>query len=504
MKDPAASIPIKVKLPLGFVILFLCVMGVGGVFVINSGNTPLNQELLLRLRSEVITLIIFICLPMITALFLVVQYIIRPLSELQKMALRIKEGDFSARNTIQTEDEIGILARTSNLMAEAIEDRTMKLEQAANNLKQSEQDLRMQHNLLNTVINTMTDGLILMNFQGQTKLSNKAAEPLLKVINKANGHLHIKKCDYHKEEGDECISCICDPGRHTSCVLTVNKEIYEILSTKVPSLYGSSKVLVARNITERELMRRQQAHQEQLAVLGKLAAVVAHEINNPLSAISMYNQMMESELPEASPFQEHVDVIKRNTEMCQYITRSLLDCARMPQPKMQATDLHALLENVVRFIRSIHKKTNIKIETAFQEADAVCWGDVAQLQQVFVNLLVNADQAIDKDGGTIRLRTTESDDGFIVVDVIDNGPGIGVNHIDNIFEPFYTTKSIGGTGLGLPTSRQIVEAHQGSLTLLVSSPDRTIFRVTLPKTRSQPSEPFIQVDMPEQGVSIER
>ncbi|MDP7236242.1 MAG: ATP-binding protein, partial [Candidatus Latescibacteria bacterium] len=204
------------------------------------------------------------------------------------------------------------------------------------------------------------------------------------------------------------------------------------------------------------------------------------------------------------PFQEHVDVIKRNTEMCQYITRSLLDCARMPQPKMQATDLHALLENVVRFIRSIHKKTNIKIETAFQEADAVCWGDVAQLQQVFVNLLVNADQAIDKDGGTIRLRTTESDDGFIVVDVIDNGPGIGVNHIDNIFEPFYTTKSIGGTGLGLPTSRQIVEAHQGSLTLLVSSPDRTIFRVTLPKTRSQPSEPFIQVDMPEQGVSIER
>ena len=137
----------------------------------------------------------------------------------------------------------------------------------------------------------------------------------------------------------------------------------------VSTLYGSSKVLVARNITERELMRRQQAHQERLAVLGKLSAVVAHEINNPLAAITMYNQMMESELPAASPFHENVGVIKRNTESCQHITRSLLDYPRTPQPKMQETYLHDFLENVVRFTQPLHKKANLNIEMAFQETE---------------------------------------------------------------------------------------------------------------------------------------
>ncbi|MDP6037445.1 MAG: HAMP domain-containing protein, partial [Candidatus Latescibacteria bacterium] len=169
-------------------------------------------------------------------LFIVIQYIVRPLGELQRMAYRIKEGDFSARNTIDTEDEIGMLAKISNVMAEAVEDRTKNLEQTADDLQKREQELRVQHRLLNTVIHSMSDGLILMNFQGQVMLSNKAAEPLLDILHQTEGHIDIQKCESHSENNDQCISCMCDPNIPTSCVLTVSDTIYEILSTKVQTL----------------------------------------------------------------------------------------------------------------------------------------------------------------------------------------------------------------------------------------------------------------------------
>ena len=416
-------------------------------------------------------------------LFFAIQSVVRPLGELQKMAQHIKEGDFSVRNAIHTDDEIGILARILNLMAEAIEDRTLSLEQSAADLQNRERELRMQHNLLNAVIDSMSDGLILLNFQGQIRLSNKAAEPLLDVIDQAGSHIHIEKCESHLEGGIQCVTCMKDLDHPTSCVLTVHDTIYEILSTKVQTVHGSSKVLVVRDITEREQMHRRQAHQERLMVLGKIAAVVSHEINNPLAAISMYSQMMETELPKDSPFCEHVGVIKRNIESCQRITKDLLAYARTPQPDIQEIDIHELLHNVVQFVSPFHQKESISIEQDFQAENAVCWGDATQLQQVFVNLLVNAIQAIREDDGVVRLQTHDRKDGeVVVVDVADNGSGIDAAHISEIFEPFFTTKSSGGTGLGLSTSSRIIEAHEGELELVESRPGHTRFQVRLPRT----------------------
>ncbi|MBT4138051.1 MAG: HAMP domain-containing protein [Candidatus Latescibacteria bacterium] len=431
-------------------------------------------------------------------LFVVIQYIVRPLGELQRMAHRIKEGDFSARNTIDTEDEIGMLAKISNLMAEAIEDHTKNLEQSTADLQKRERELRIQHRLLDTVIHSMSDGLILMNFQGQVMLSNKAAEPLLDILHQTECRIDIQKCESHKENSEQCITCMCDPNLPTSCVLTVSDTIYEILSTKVQTLHGSSKVLVMRNITERELMHRRQAHQERLTVLGKIAAVVAHEMNNPLAAISMYNQMMEAEMPKDFPFCEHIDVIKRNTESCQRIITNLLEYVRTPQPQIREIDLHTLLGNVTQFVRPLHQEAPVSIEPDFQAQNGICWGDATQLQQVFVNLLANAIQAIYDSRGVIRLRTLERNNGEeLVVDVEDTGSGIDVVHIPDIFEPFFTTKSSGGTGLGLSTSRRIIEAHGGELDLVETHPGKTIFRVVLPRARKHINGSFIPIEMSE-------
>lgn len=445
-------------------------------------NATQAMNPLFTLEGKLLGVATIVALTTLVILLFPVKYLIRPLGELQRMADRIKEGDFSARNQIESGDEIGALARTANLMAEAIQERTRSLERTAANLQKSERELRVQHNLMNTVIHAMTDGLVLMNFQGKILLSNRAAEPLIDIIQRQNGHMRISKCEYHKADNTACVSCICDPNRVTSCVLTVDNAIYEVLSTKVPTLHGSSKVLVARNITEREHMHRQQAHQERLTVLGKLAAVVAHEMNNPLAAISMYNQMMESELAGSSPFREHVEVIRRNTQTCQRIIKELLDYARTPQPRLEEIDIHALLDGIIRFLHPLHKKDPVEIEKDFRAQNAVCWGDAAQLQQVFVNLIVNAIQAIHHDKGRVRILTADAQD-RVVVEVEDNGMGIDAKYTQEIFEPFFTTKRSGGTGLGLPTAKRLINAHGGELTLLESRPGRTVFRVTIGNQR---------------------
>ncbi|MFQ5631487.1 MAG: sensor histidine kinase, partial [bacterium] len=284
-----------------------------------------------------------------------------------------------------------------------------------------------------------------------------------------------------------------DTTSATSCVLTLESRIFEVISTKLPTMKGAAgKILMARDITERERMNEKQAHQERLTVLGKTAAVVAHELNSPLAAISMYNQMMQAELSQASPFREHVDVINRNTQTCQRIIKDLLEYARTPQPKIEKVDLHKILNDVLRFLRPLNKNGENPVECQFSAKRPIILGDATQINQVFVNLLLNALQAIPPDDGRVVLKTSENVDGkTLSVDVEDNGPGIDKKHRAEIFEPFFTTKSSGGTGLGLPTAQRIVKAHRGELILKLSKPGKTIFRVTLPVSVESAREPVL-------------
>ncbi len=436
------------------------------------------------LESSLLGVALIIAISTLVLLFFPVQFVIRPLGELQKLAFKIKEGDFSARIKLDSEDEIGNLANTFNLMAAAIEERTRHLQRTAEDLQKRENELRIQHNRLNTVVNSMTDGLILLNSNNEIVLSNKAAKPLVKLLQNNASSLNVRKCLRESGSSDHsnCLTCLLDAKRRTNCVITIDNSIYEVISSRLPGMDGlSGKILLARDVTERELMNEQRAHQERLAVLGKTAAVVAHEMNSPLAAISMFNQMMETELPQNSPFQEHVDVIRRNTQTCQRIIRDLLDYARLPQPKIEALNLQQILQNVIRFLRPMYEQKNITIKYDFSPVQTPLLGDPNQMQQVFVNLLLNAIQTISSETGLIRIRSFESEDGkSFIVDVEDNGPGIDEKYQREIFEPFFTTKHSGGTGLGLSTARNIVNAHGGKLFLLESRPGKTVFRIVLP------------------------
>ncbi|MCC7431015.1 HAMP domain-containing protein [bacterium] len=433
------------------------------------------------LEGKLFGVALVIGLTILILLFFPIQYLVKPLSELQTMAFFIKEGDFSKRNKISSEDEIGHLAKTFNLMTDAIEERTTNLEKIANDLKIREKELRLQHNKLQTVVNSMRDGLILLDAKGEISLSNQAAEPIIKKL-KFKLNTGFKSCQSPENETHECVNCLLNPFKIFSCELVFEDKIYEFISSEIfSSGENIGKVLVARDITERELMKEKQAHQERLVVLGKTAAVVAHELNNPLAAISMYNQMMEEELPQTSPFAEHVEVIKRNTESCRQIIRELLDYAKTPQPKVGEVNLQEIVNNSVRLLSSLSIKKKIPIEEKTETENTLVWGDSTQLQQVFVNLLDNAIHSVSSNDGKICVTIGKvTSQNQIFVDVQDNGSGIPKELTKEIFEPFFTTKSLGGTGLGLPTAKRIINAHGGDLTLEKSQKGETIFRVLLP------------------------
>jgi PAS domain S-box-containing protein len=221
-----------------------------------------------------------------------------------------------------------------------------------------------------------------------------------------------------------------------------------------------------------------------MSALGQLVSGVAHELNNPLSVIIGYGQLLLArETPE--PLRRPVELMVSQGDRMAKIVRNLLYFARQRPPERGAVDIHMVLEQTLALRLNQLTLSGITVEKDFAKPLPVINGDGQQLEQVFLNLLLNAEQAIleAKPGGRILLRTRVRPDGrAIFADVIDDGPGIAPDALPRVFEPFFTTKVVGmGTGLGLSVSYGIAEEHSGRLSVQ-SRPGETIFTLELPVT----------------------
>jgi signal transduction histidine kinase len=408
--------------------------------------------------------------------FFPMRFVARPLVELREAARRVKDGDFGARVTPGSEDEIGELASTFNHMAEAIEVRTRRLEVAAS-------EFAAQRDRLDAVIASMRDGLVVLDTEGKPALTNAAARPLLDLLAARDRRITSHyACDGAASVEGGCAACLFDASRPAkSCVVDVGARVYEIHVMRLPGGVGArrGRVLVSRDITDRVAQDERHIHQERVSVLGEVAAVMAHELNNPLAAISMFSQMVETGLPADSPYREHLVVVRRNTENCKRAIRELLDYATGAAPEVGEVDVHDVLDDVARFLAPLAERGGVEIRCVHGAMTTTLVGDEIQIRQVFVNLVLNAVQAMADGGGRVELAT-RTDGDHVVVDVTDTGPGIAEEAKPRLFEPFFTTKRRGaGTGLGLPTARRIAELHGGGVELVESAPGRTTFRVRL-------------------------
>jgi len=414
------------------------------------------------------------------------QFLLKPLSSLQDAARRIADGDFSARVEYRSRDEVGELASAFNLMATAIEERTRKLKQSTEVLERREVDIRFERDRLNTVIRSMKDGLFILDADGNVTLSNVAARPVIDALSKTLRDRAGNRCDKNRVAAGNCFECVANFRNDVQgCSVTVGERVYEINGTVLsgPREAAAGKVFVSRDVTVRVRESEREAYQERLSVLGEIAAVMAHELNTPLAAISMFSQMMLKGLDTGSTARSHAEVIYRNTESCKATIRALLDMATTSTSEFDEFDVDQLVADVTQLLAPVAHRAGVEVAIGSRASSPQAFGDELQLRQAVVNLVMNAIQAFDRTAHSGRITVETADRGDEVALIVrDNGPGIPDEVREHIFEPFFTTKPRGdGTGLGLPTSRRIVDAQGGRLTLVESGRKGTVFEIVVPR-----------------------
>ncbi len=244
---------------------------------------------------------------------------------------------------------------------------------------------------------------------------------------------------------------------------------------------GEGTVIIVDDVTERAELESQLQQAEKLTSVGLLAAGVAHEVNTPLTGISSYAQMLQRKLPKADPHRAILEKIEKQSFRASQIVNNLLNFSRQQTGELRDVHLNDVVHDTLVLAEIQLNKRNIKITTKLADDVAPVTGDPIKLQQVLMNLLLNARDAMPT-GGELCIETTQSN-GDSTLQVSDTGMGIKETDLDKVYDPFFTTKGIGkGTGLGLSVSYGIIQEHRGTIAV-ESDPDTgTTFRITLPST----------------------
>lgn len=235
---------------------------------------------------------------------------------------------------------------------------------------------------------------------------------------------------------------------------------------------------IARDVTNEVHLQEQLVQTEKLAALGKLAAGVAHEINNPLTGILAYTEDLVEDFPEDDIHQDDFKVIIRETLRCRDIVRNLLDFARQDKPKFQTVDAETIVNHTIAMVERLPEFKDVSIDVESEENMPPISSDPHQIQQVLLNLLINACDAMKRKGKIFINTEYFRNNSAVVISVEDTGPGIPENLVDKLFEPFFSTK--GTNGLGLAVSWGIVERHGGTIEIDMAEHGGSVFRIVLP------------------------
>ena len=274
--------------------------------------------------------------------------------------------------------------------------------------------------------------------------------------------------------------------------------VVALAASRLPEADPPTVLVTGRDITSEREMRTRLMETERLAAVGELVAGVAHEVNNPLSSISAFAQLLVRDGGLTPTQRDSIDVIKSEAIRASQVVKDLLAFARRSEPRRDALDLNQIVDRTLRLRGFELNASKIKIEPSLALDLPAVVGDARQLQQVILNLITNALQAMAPQGGGTLGVGTRCDAGRVILEVTDTGPGIPLEARARIFEPFFTTKEEGeGTGLGLSVSYGIVNAHGGTIDLAEVSESGTRFVVTLPAVSDVPApEPAGEARIP--------
>jgi PAS domain S-box-containing protein len=257
-----------------------------------------------------------------------------------------------------------------------------------------------------------------------------------------------------------------------------------VVNVSIAPLVGKSgdrlgRLILLDDITQRVRLEEQMVQTEKLTSLGLLAAGVAHEVNTPLAVISNYIQMLAKQIPVDDPRQKTIEKIVKQTFRASEIVNNLLNFSRTGAAEFTEVNLNAVLEETLTLVQHPFKTARVSVIQSLNRELPLVRGSITRLQQVFLNLFMNARDAMP-NGGMLEVRTG-AHNGSVEVEVADTGVGIPAEHLHRIFDPFFTTKSSGkGTGLGLSVSYGIIKEHAGKVEVRSTPGKGTSFRLEFP------------------------
>ncbi len=273
-------------------------------------------------------------------------------------------------------------------------------------------------------------------------------------------------------------------------------ELAQVFNQMTENLKNSRAELEA-TVETLKSTQAQLIQSEKLSGIGEFVAGVAHELNNPLTAVMGFSELlkMQDTHPERS---KQLDLIFKSARRCQKIVQSLLSFARRHRPERKAVCVNSLIEEAVDILQYQLRTSNIEVTTHLDPDLPQAMVDPHQIQQVFLNIINNARQAMEarKAKGQI-LITSEARAGSVWITFQDNGPGIPREHLSKIFDPFFTTKEVGkGTGLGLSICYGIIKEHGGTITPASRPGEGATFLIELPITHDVEEKPAAEISRP--------
>jgi PAS domain S-box-containing protein len=397
-------------------------------------------------------------------------------SEILKRELKSSDSAFSAFSQITQE-----LNSAYKELEKRYQNLNLQLEEANLRLRQSLGEKERIHHFLQTIMENLSSGVVAVDLSGRITLFNRAAQDIL-------GYPASEATGKHYEEvmGGEVEEELTLPFvlRSQQSLTNKEKEVRTKNGKKVSLGFSTSllrdqeeellgAVEVFFNLTELKQMEEEMMRMRTLATLGEMAAVVVHEVKNPLGGIRGFAELLERDLDEGDPKRRLVKKILEGVEMLDRIVKSLLDYTKPVKLQPHKVEMTKFIDEAINFFQmdDRHEGADVCIVKKYPEDDLCCNLDNEQFHQILLNLLNNAVQAMPGGGQlTVDLsqESGDSDPAYkgkpekMVLRISDTGVGMSPDILKKLFTPFFTTKE-GGTGLGLSTVKKIVEAHQGDI-----------------------------------------
>ncbi|MGD9034002.1 MAG: PAS domain S-box protein [Desulfobacteraceae bacterium] len=366
-------------------------------------------------------------------------------------------------------------------------------------LKTLEKELRKTKEFFENVIQSSASAIVAADRTGTILFMNRAAEDLFGYA--AEDVLGTKSVEqvYPAGKAREIMRKMQDEtiggeGKLPPTKITIINASGEEIPVEITAaiIYEGDREVATMGIyndlrerlaVERKLKEAQAqvAHSEKMASLGQLAAGVAHEINNPLTGILLYANMVLERLKKSDPFREDLEYVVEDTMRCKNIVKNLLAYSRQTNPSKEILQMNTLVEQSLNLIREQELFMNIEVIKEMSGDTMLVHADKNQLCQAIINLVINAADAMERKGSLTFRTYRDKPARRVYLEISDTGSGIPEENVSKIFDPFFTTKGLGkGTGLGLSTAYGLVKENGGDISVRETSAEGTTFLLDLP------------------------